>query len=514
MVLDLASRDSLKGLVARDLVRVSKDRYGRQRSPEDQHSDHVRSAEAMGWTLAGPSYQDVGSASSYARKKRKDFERLMTDLREDAFGANVLMLWENSRGSRRESEWIELIDLAVQREVVFWIETRGRVLDPGDPFDRAELVKAAAEAALETNLLSVRVRRGTIRAAERGLPHGRTPYGYIRRYDERTRELIAQELHPDEAPVIKELFQRIAKGHSLYSITSDFEARGIEKRSGGRFTSSHLRSMLVNPAYMGVRVRDPERNQGKYLGPKTLTYKAVWDHVVSPALYRRVQRILGDSTRRTNRSGVDVRHWLSMIARCGVCGTVLRVTKVPTDPSALRYSCHSARGCSRIDKPTLDEFVEDLLLGWLSDPQQYRVLGQPSAGVEAKLEEVRRRLADEIGERDDLARRAGAREAGFTSVGFVATLAAGIEQRIEQLQAEERALSPSVIDGLIEPGPDVRTRWARLPLEARRLVARRLLVPGYVGEIRIKSVGRGRWRDPMPVEEQVVVVREGSGEKR
>lgn len=513
MAFDLASRGGLEGLVAREMLRVSKDKYGKERSPEDQHSDHAFTAERFGWTLLQPPYMDIGSASKYARKVRKSFLQLMSDLRNDTFGAQVLMLWENSRGSRKESEWIELIDLADERGVVFWIQTRGRILDPKDPYDRAELVKAAAEAALETNLLSLRVMRGTERAAARGLPHGKTPYGYIRRYDERTKALVAQELHPDEAPVVKELFQRVAKGHKIYAIAEDFKARGIEKRSGGPFNPAHLRSMLVNPAYMGVRVRDPERKQGKYLGPKTEAYKGVWDYIVSPAMYRRVQRILGDPARRTNRGGSDVKHWLSMIAKCGVCGHVLAVKKVSTNPGAFRYGCNSGRGCSRVDKPALDQFVEDLLLGWLSDPEQYCVLGQPSEKVEAQLAEVQAKLADEIAERDELARRAAAREPGLT-VSLVTTIAAGIEQRIASLQAEEKALRPSVLDGLIEPGPDVRKRWPK-DIETRRLIARRLLVPEYVGEIRIKPIGRGRWRDPMKIEDQVVVVRnEGSGEKR
>ncbi|MCG3757400.1 recombinase family protein, partial [Amycolatopsis sp. Poz14] len=365
-------------------MRVSKDRNGRERSPEDQHADHVRSADRMGLNLVGPSYHDIGSASEYARKKRDDFERLMTDLREDTFNAQILMMWENSRGSRQEGEWIALIDLAKSRGVVFWIEMRGRFFDPADPFDRAELVKAAADAALETNLLSMRVLRGTKSAAAQGRPHGKTPYGYIRRYDERTRELIAQELHPEQAPVVKELFKRVAKGDTLYTITKDFAARGIEKKSGGPFTSQHLRSMLVNPAYMGVRVRDPERKQGKYLGPKTQAYKGIWEYIVTPAMYRRVQRILGDDARRTNRGGSDVKHWLSMIAKCGVCETVLTVKKVPTAPGTFRYGCNSPRGCARVDKPTLDLFVEDLLLGWLADPKQYRALGQPSEKVDAQ----------------------------------------------------------------------------------------------------------------------------------
>ncbi|HEV7974148.1 recombinase family protein, partial [Amycolatopsis sp.] len=175
-------------VVARDLVRVSRDRSGREKSPDDQHADHERSAVRMGWDLRGPSYRDIGSASEFATKARVNFERLIDDLERDKFGASVLMMWENSRGSRRESEWLRLIELAVERKVKFWIDVRGRLMDPADPHDRRDLVHAAADAAFESGLLSNRILRGTAAAALEGLPHGRIPYGYKRRYDERTRK--------------------------------------------------------------------------------------------------------------------------------------------------------------------------------------------------------------------------------------------------------------------------------------------------------------------------------------
>lgn len=79
-------------IVGRDLVRVSRDRTGRGKSPDEQHTDHRRSAERNGWELRGPSYRDVGSASKFATKAREDFQRLLADLEHDRFDADVLML--------------------------------------------------------------------------------------------------------------------------------------------------------------------------------------------------------------------------------------------------------------------------------------------------------------------------------------------------------------------------------------------------------------------------------------
>ncbi|MFE3325823.1 hypothetical protein [Streptomyces sp. NPDC059176] len=63
-------------------------------------SASTETAAELGITLGKP-YKDIGSASRYAKKARNDFERLLADLRNDRFGADLLWLWESSRGSRR-----------------------------------------------------------------------------------------------------------------------------------------------------------------------------------------------------------------------------------------------------------------------------------------------------------------------------------------------------------------------------------------------------------------------------
>jgi DNA invertase Pin-like site-specific DNA recombinase len=500
--------NTLDGATARDLVRVSHDKSGREKSPDDQHRDHQATAKANGWKLVGPSYRDLVSASEFGPEHREDFERLIADLENDQFSAQILMMWENSRGSRREGEWIKLIDLAKLRNVVFWIEVRGRIMDPKNPHDRRDLVHAAADAAFESGLLSDRSCRGIRNAATDGLPHGRIPYGYSRVYDGRTGDFVEQVPDETEAPVVRELFERVARGESLRSITESFKERGIEKRSGGPFTSSHLRTLLINPTYAGIRIHDPDRKRGRpKLGPRARQIPAVWPALVKPAQFRKVQRLLADPKRRTSKGG-GAKHLLSMIVRCDVCGSVVRSAPCATS-GELRYACHSARGCARIPQAELDKFVVDLTLAWLSDPDRYGVLMQSDDARADELAELDRQLLQVTAERDELAARVAAGEEGFT-VAFVAPMAAGFEKRIKAIEARQRQLQSSALDGLLEPGPDVAKRWAALTaagrIDVQRLVMRRLLVPEYVGEVRIKPVGRGRRKVPVELVDRVVIV--------
>ena len=62
---------------------------------------------------------------------------------------------------------------------------------------------------------------------------------------------------------------------------------------------------------------------------------------------------------------------------------------------------------------------------------------------------------------------------------------------IQSLEAEERRLTmPPRLSGLIEPGPDVATRWAAAPVSTRREVAQIILSPEHLGVMKVQR-GRG-----------------------
>ncbi len=65
---------------AREYLRVSVDRSGREKSNDEQHADNVDAAPALGIDSFGKPYRDTGSASKHATKGRDDFDRLLTDL--------------------------------------------------------------------------------------------------------------------------------------------------------------------------------------------------------------------------------------------------------------------------------------------------------------------------------------------------------------------------------------------------------------------------------------------------
>jgi site-specific DNA recombinase len=450
---------------AREYLRVSVDRSGRERSPEEQHDDNQRAATEHGWTLAEP-YRDVGSASRYANGNgRPGFDHLVADLEAGRFGAGVLVLWEASRGSRRLSEWARFLETCEAAGVRIHVTTHGRTYDVANARDRRTLQEDGTDSEYESAKTSGRSLRAAASAAVEGRPHGRVPYGYRRVYDPATGRLAGQEIEAVEAAVVRELFDRLERGHSLRAIARDLETRGVRSRTGKVFSEQHLRSLALTDAYRAKRIhRD------------TLT-DAAWPAIVPERQWLAVNRRLSDPSRRTSKPG-RARWLLSMIARCDVCSGPMSVR---FRRGAREYRCQD-HSHLHVIADDLDALAIAAILAYLSRPDNVRRLVAPEHGDE-RLDAVRTEIAGVRAELDDLADRLGRGE-------ISATLAARAEPRIldrlRAAEAREAELStPSVLRGILGPGDDVRRRWDLAPIAARREVARLVLAPEVLGELRV-----------------------------
>ncbi|MGI3230606.1 recombinase family protein [Streptomyces sp. GTA36] len=436
--------------------RASRDPKKRGRSVADQIDSARDLCDSYGWPIAEVFDQDVDrSASRHARRKRKDFEALLAAI--EAGKGRIVVAWEASRYYRDIEAYIRLRNACMENAVLLCYN--GQVYDLSKREDKKATAQDAIAAEDEAEGIRDRVLRTTRAQAKKGMPHGRILWGYARRYDPETGDLIEQVPHPERAPVVLDIFQRVAAGETEYTIMKDLRSRG-ERLPGIEWDYYHLPPMLRNIGYKGRRVF-----QGEDFGD------AVWEGIVPPDLFDAVQRIVTNENRATTRD-YAVKHLLSGIARCGNCPDHphLRVGKAR---GYLTYGC-SAKFDTQMAENKLDAYVEEAVITWLSSRAAVAAFQSTDQEKRAELARNRQRaLESQLDEAREQAATFRADGKPRLSIASLAELEDRLEPQIQAAKGEaEEVHAPPIVRSLISSA-DVDRRWNNeLTIEQRRAVLR------------------------------------------
>jgi site-specific DNA recombinase len=428
--------------------RVSQDHRG-GRSVAEQETESRAACTLNGWTLAGTYTDNDISASRFTTAKRAEWTKLVADL--DAGKFDVLVLWEPSRGSRELMTWAALLDACRRRKVLVHVTSHQHTYDLSKPRDWRSLAEDGVDSAYESEKASQRVRRSMNAGAVAGRPHGRCPYGYVRRYDPATKALVAQEADPVTAPVVREIFRRLAAAEPVSVVTNDLNARGVPSAAGKTWARQVVRKVALHHSYISQRSYGGEIHSGD------------WPALVDPEVWYAARRVLLDPKRTVTKPG-KVKYLLSYIARCGVCGERLQAAKRHGGPA---YYCTGFHVVTRVD--WLDAVITPLVLARLDNKVlMARLAGGDDEDVVAARTEVAALQERLEGFRD----AAASGELTAASLAHVeARLLAGIET------AKRKATSaavPSVLRGLAG-ADDVPARWEALTVAGRRQIVSTLL---------------------------------------
>ncbi|MGW0039863.1 recombinase family protein, partial [Gordonia sp. NPDC003376] len=430
-------------------TRVSNDHSGRSTSTDDQERECRELCRTRDWDVAEVLCDDDIGASRWSSKDRPAYRRLADVLRS----GDVLVTWEASRAQRDLAAYVELRDLCAERGVAWCYSGRLYDLSHGD--DRFSTGLDALLAEKEAEQIRERVLRGKRASALAGRPAGRAPYGYRPVRDPRTGRTESWELMPEQAAILREAAQRILGGESGRSVCADFTARDIPTPTGSAWLSQRLRVMLVRPAVAGLR-----EHRGEVVGPgrwPAILDRDTWDRLC--ALYRDPDRRMNDST--------EVKHLLSGIAVCGVCGATVRYFDPPSARSKhinATYVCSTSAVCVRRRVDRADEMVSEFVIATLEglSPSAFTRDDPAAAAAHEELVALQSRLdafTDEA-----------------ASGGLSASALARIEAKLLPQIAEARrraSVSPMPIPG-DALGPAARDYWGRASVSERRALVRAL----------------------------------------
>jgi len=460
-------------LTALIYARVSHDPRGKGRSVDEQIAECRSWAEREGWAVADVIRDDDRSASRHAKRRRDGWAQVHERLAQG--GIDVVVTWEASRAQRDLDAYVEL-RRACSDHGVCWAYS-GTVYDLTDRSDRFRTGLDALVAEDEAERTRERVLRAMRANADQGRPHGRLPFGYSRRYDEHTRELIEQVEHAEQAPLVREAARRLLAGESARSIANDWNARGIASPYAARVAArgesvpemrgwqlTQIRRIVTNPAVAGLRV-----HQGDVVG------RGSWAPILDERDFERLQAKFADPSRRSSRQTVGA-HLLTGVARCGVCGGPMVHTKLGRSARQAErghaerhaYECRYEH-CVAREAKALESYVTAWVLERLAQPDAVRMFGD---GDDQAVSEARAEV-------DALTARLDAAVAEFLADSISAPTLGRIETALRaQISAASKrarpASVPTIVVDLIESS-DPAAMWDGYSVEQRRELLRAVL---------------------------------------
>lgn len=265
--------------------------------------------------------------SGTSLEKRNAFNEMLSIARYG--GIDIIITKEVSRFSRNVQDLLNIVEELRDRGVYVWFLSDDINTQSNDYRER--LTQIATNAEQESLRTSRRVRWGQLQQMERGVVFGRKEmYGYNIVTDEFGDQHF--EIIPEEAEIIKKIYQWFASGDGTFRIAKRLKDMGIKpKRYANGFSNTVILRILRNEKYVGDLV------QGKTYTPNALTHKKkynrgesavvrITDHhpesaIIDRDLWNRVQEILKEKAPSDEIKAKHAnRYWTSGKVFCGCCG--------------------------------------------------------------------------------------------------------------------------------------------------------------------------------------------------
>lgn len=192
-----------------------------------------------GWEYAGV-YADEGITGT-KMDSRPEFIRMLADC--EAGKIDIILTKSLSRFARNTVDTLNVVrrlkELGI--EVRFEKERINSLADEGELL----ITIMASFAQEEVRSLSENVKWGMRKRFEQGIPNGHFHvYGYRWEGD----QLVIQ---PDEAAIVRRVFQNFLQGKSRLETEREFAAEGITTAKGCRWVDSNIKVVLTNVTYTG-----------------------------------------------------------------------------------------------------------------------------------------------------------------------------------------------------------------------------------------------------------------------
>lgn len=220
-------------------ARVSTEKIEQQASikHQEEHFEELIHSNNR-WKFAG-SYIDDGISGIHA-DKREEFQKMLRDAKLGKI--DMIITKEISRFARNTLDSIQYTRELLSYGVCVWFQNDGiNTIDDDSEF---RLTIMAGVAQDEIRKLSSRVKFGHAQSIKNGVVLGHRMYGYSNNQGK-------LELVPEEADMVRMIFQDYASGISTPRIEKKLWDMGYRSFKGGKINRDVIKNIIRNPKYKG-----------------------------------------------------------------------------------------------------------------------------------------------------------------------------------------------------------------------------------------------------------------------
>lgn len=220
-------------------ARVSTEKLEQQASikHQEEHFEELIHSNSR-WKFAG-SYIDDGISGMHA-DKREEFQRMLRDAKLGKI--DMIITKEISRFARNTLDSIQYTRELLSYGVCVWFQNDG--INTIDEDSELRLTIMAGVAQDEIRKLSSRIKFGHAQSIKNGVVLGHRMYGYSNNQGK-------LELIPEEADMVRMIFQDYASGISTPRIEKKLWNMGYRSFKGGKISRDVIKNIIRNPKYKG-----------------------------------------------------------------------------------------------------------------------------------------------------------------------------------------------------------------------------------------------------------------------
>lgn len=233
----------------------------------------IRSQQAEGWVPLDGTYEDPGFSGG--NMERPGLQRLFRDIRSGL--VDMVVVYKIDRLSRSLADFAKMVEMFDGYNVSFSAVTQQ--INSASSMGRLMLNVLLSFAQFEREVTGERIRDKIAAAKAKGMwMGGPVPHGY---------QVIERKLvvKPDEAKVVKQIFQDFAELRSVAMVIQGLKKDGVNARSGKPFAQQTIRTLLTNRTYIGE------------LNHKEKSHPGLHDPIIDRGLFDCVQEIFEHDAR-------------------------------------------------------------------------------------------------------------------------------------------------------------------------------------------------------------------------